>query len=416
MGLRLVSAALALPPGTAAPGADRMRVLQFVTVFATAGTETQVMNLADGLDASQFDVHFACLNRWGQFLAQVEASRRPLAEYRIDRLYGGHTMRQQFRFARDLRRNRVDLVHAYGFYPNVFAVPAARVAGTGPIVASIRDIGDHLTPAQRSVQRMACRMADAILVNAEAVKQRLVGEGYDPLRITVIRNGIALSRFEARPADGGRRRELGVPAGAPLVAVFSRLSRLKGLEYFLQAAAGVAARFPDARFAIVGETRVVEGGALVEGSYKRELEAQAVRLGLGERVLFTGFRSDVPELLNEVSVSVLPSLSEGLSNAVLESMAAGVPVVATAVGGNPEAVEDGVSGILVPPRDAGALSNAICALLGDGELAMRLGRAGRQRVIDRFSNERMVRDTERFYRDMLGRRRRHPPAPKEQTA
>lgn len=404
-----MSAVAAALPASAAR-LDAVKLLQFVTLFEIGGTERQVMNLARGLDPSRFDVHFACLKRRGDFLATIESSGRPLATYPIQSLYPPHVLRHQVQFARDLRRDRIEVVHIYGFHPNVFAIPAARLAGTPAIVASIRDTGDHLTPAQKRAQRLVCRWADAVLVNAEAIKVRLVGEGYDPGRITVISNGISLSRPEGRSAEGGLRRELGLPPEAPLVAVLSRLNHLKGIEYFLEAAARVATRFPEVRFAIVGDGRTICDGLIVESPYKRELEAHAVRLGLGGRVVFTGFRLDVPELLAEVAVSVLPSLSEGLSNAVLESMAAGVPVVATAVGGNPEAVQDGVSGVLVPPRDPLALARAICALLEDRQMAARLGQAGRQRVVERFSAERMVRETERFYLELLARKGRRPAA------
>lgn len=399
---------LAAAISTAAPAtAHPVRVLQFVTVFAMGGTERQVVNLAQGFDRSRFDPHFACFKLWGDFLPDIKATGGPLAEYPVNRLYGRNTMRQQLRFGRDLRRGRVDIVHTYGFYANVFAIPAARLAGASAIVASIRDTGDHLTPNQRLIQRLACRLADAILVNAEAVKRRLVGDGYDGRRITVIGNGIALARFGSKDGDGRcRRREMGFSPVSPLVAVFSRLDRRKGLEHFLEAAASVGARFPEARFAVVGETRERRGGVVVEGSYKHELETLAARLGIGDRVVFTGFRGDVPELLSEVAVSVLPSLSEGLSNAILESMAAGVPVVATAVGGNSEAVQEGVTGLLVPPRDAAALADAISAVLADPTLATRLGAAGRKRATECFSNERMVRNTEEFYLALLARKGR----------
>jgi len=385
-------------------GADVVTVLQFLATFAMGGTERQAVNLAQGLDRSRFDPHFACFRLLGEFLADIEASRSPLTTYEIKRLYGGRTLGQQLRFARDLRKRHVDVVHAYGFHANVFALPAARLAGVRGIVASIRDTGDHLTPNQRRVQRLACRLADAILVNAEAVKARLIGEGYDGARISVIGNGVTLSRFGPKNGDGRRRRELGFAPEAPLVAVFCRLNPLKGIEHFLEAAARVATRFPHARFAVVGEGRVIEDGVIVDGPYKRELGAHAARLGLGDRVVFTGLRGDVPELLDEVTVSVLPSLSEGLSNAILESMAAGVPVVATAVGGNPEAVKDGVTGLLVPPGDPAALAGAICALLEDDALATRLGESGRERVEQCFSEKRMVGDTERFYLSLLAKK------------
>jgi glycosyltransferase involved in cell wall biosynthesis len=413
-----MSAGSVLQGPSVARGAEVVRVLQFLAAFAMGGTERQAFNLAHGLDRSRFEPHFACFRVMGDFLADIEATRSPLRKYEIKRLYGGRTLRQQLRFARDLRQSGVDVVHAYGFYANVFAIPAARLAGVHAIVASIRDTGDHLTPNQRRVQRLACYLADAILVNAEAVKQRLVGEGYDGDRITVIGNGVTLSRFGPRNGNGRRRRELGFPPEAPLVAVFCRLNRLKGVDHFLEAAARVATRFPYARFAVVGEGRVVENGVIVEGAYRRELEAQAARLGLGGRVVFTGLRGDVPELLGEVTVSVLPSLSEGLSNAILESMAAGVPVVATAVGGNAEAVKDGVTGLLVPPGNSAALAGAICTLLEDEGLATRFGRAGRQRVEERFSEERMVRDTQQFYLSLLARKGRRCAAsnPKESPA
>ncbi len=385
--------------------ADSVKVLQFMTALANGGTETQIRNLVNGLDDARFDVHFACLKRWGDLLEGIEASGNPLSEYTINRLYGGNALRQQLRLARDLRRSRIDIVHTYGFYTNVFGIPAARLAGVKAIVASIRDTGDHLSVMQRRVHRLVCRFADGILVNSDAILQRLVQEGYSPQRIRVIPNGIDVARFSGKSERGRLRLEFGFPPGAPLVAVLSRLSRLKGVEYFLEAAATIATRFPEVRFAVVGESRVAENGEIVQGAYRRELEAYADRLGLKGRVAFTGVRLDVPELLAEMTVSVLPSLSEGLSNTILESMAAGVPVVATEVGGNPEAVQHGVTGLLVPPRDSEALARAIIALIENRDLATRLAQAGRQHIIERFSNIRMVHETERFYMGLLETKR-----------
>jgi glycosyltransferase involved in cell wall biosynthesis len=277
----------------------------------------------------------------------------------------------------------------------VFAVPAARLAGVPVVIASIRDTGAYVTPMQRRVQRAVCRFADRVVVNADAVKDWLVDEGYDERRITVIRNGIDPAPFGKKAAPGKLHYELGVPPNTPLIAVLSRVSPIKGLEYFLDAAAVVSAKIPDARFLIVGKADTRDAG------YQRQLEAHANRLGLSRRVVFTGLRMDVPELLDDVSVSVLPSLSEGLSNVLLESMAAGVPVVATRVGGSPEVVEDGVTGLLVPPRDADGLARAILRFQEDREMAARVGQAGRARVVERFSIADMVRRTEQLYADLL---------------
>jgi L-malate glycosyltransferase len=400
---RHARSALAPRPAPAS-AADRVRLLTFTTLFAIGGTERHVASLADGLDYSRFELEFGCLRRSGEFLADIEARGLTVNEYAVRRLYGPHTVAQQLRFARSLRRRRIQIMHSYNFYPNVFAIPAARLARTPIVLASIRDTGAYLTPRQRHVQRLACRLADHILVNAEAVRQWLTAEGYDPSRISVIRNGLDLARFTSVGDAAALRRELRLPEGAPLVAMLSRLSRMKGVEDFLDAAATVSARVPDAHFLVIGDTIDPDGPR-----YRRELEDRAARLGLGTRVVFTGFRLDVPRLLSAVAVSVLPSLSEGLSNTILESMAAGAPVVATRVGGSAEALEDGVDGLLVPPRDPAALSRAIGWVLEHPEASRELGRRARVRVAEEFSLTRMIRETECLYARLLDdapRRRR----------
>jgi len=258
---------------------------------------------------------------------------------------------------------------------------------------------------QKRVQRYACQFADCILVNADAVRDWLIGDGYPPAKIAVIRNGVDLTRFDNPPSPLDLRRELGLPDDTPVVGVVSRLTRLKGLEQFLEAAAIVRSRVPSVRFLVAGETNPMDR------QYLRELQDYAARCGVAEHVTFTGLRSDVPAVLASLTVSVMPSLNEALSNVVLESMAAGAPTVATRVGGTPEAVVDGVTGILVPPADSGALADAIVHLLNNSQLAAHLGHAGRSRISDHFSVSRMVRATEDLYTDLLERKqRKHLPS------
>jgi glycosyltransferase involved in cell wall biosynthesis len=368
----------------------KIKLLELLTNFHIGGTERQVANLALGIDSSHFDMHLACLRHSGELLAELETLGVPRPEFPIGHIYSLKTLWQGIRLARYLRTNLIQIVHSYGFYPNIFTVPFARLAGASIVVASIRDTGDLLTPLQRRLQKMVCRLADCVLVNAEAIRQSLLEQGYDPGNIVVIRNGIALSKYARKERCAVLRRELGLPLSARLVAVFSRLNRMKGVEFFLDAAMVVAERFPDVYFLVVGD-----------GGSKQELEEQACRLGLGQRIVFTGFRSDVPDLLSEVAISVLPSLSEGTSNTLLESMAAGIPVIATRVGGNPEVIEDGVCGLLVTPRDSAALARAMGRLLGDEDLVLRLGQAGRRRVSELFSIEGSVHETEHLYRRLV---------------
>jgi glycosyltransferase involved in cell wall biosynthesis len=382
---------------------DRISLLKFLTFFYLGGTERQVMNLAAGLDPERFDLHMACNGKVGELLEEATALGVPVTEYAINSLYNVGSMRARLRFARDLRAHSIEIVHSYGFYSNLFAIPAARLAGVPVVVASIRDCGETLTPAQKSAQKLFCRMADCILANAEGVRRWLIREGYPARKIQVIRNGVL--KPPPMVGAGWLRKEFGLAPDARLIAVCSRLNRMKGLEYFIDAAAIVSRQRPDVRFLIVGGN-----GHRSDGDYQAELERYAASHGLESRVIFTGFRTDVARMLQEIDISVLPSLSEGLSNTLLESMAAGVPVIATKVGGTPELVEDGSTGLLVPPRDPGALSQSMTLMLDNPGTARRLGEAGRDHVLSRFSIDKMVADTQSLYAKLLsasGARVRH---------
>jgi glycosyltransferase involved in cell wall biosynthesis len=373
------------------------RVLNVVPTLMCGGTENQFMALSRRLDPGRFALEFACLRRWGPFVQEILDRRIPLSEYRLTTFRSVQAIGQQARLARHIARRRIHIVHAYNFYGNVFAVPPARLAAP-VVIASIRDCAPYLTSMQKRVQRYACQLADCVLVNAEAVRRWLVGEGYDASKIVVIPNGVDLTRFTAAPDTARLRRELHLPADAPIVVIVSRLTRLKGLEQLLEAVAIVRPQHPDARYLIVGET------APSETAYLSVLKRLAVAHGVADRVVFTGLREDVPAVLAAADVSVMPSLNEALSNVLLESMAAGAPTVATRVGGTPEAIADGDTGLLVPPGDAAALANAIARLLAERSLALRIGQAARRLIHDRFSVERMVAATEQLYLDLLARK------------
>ena len=377
-----------------------IRLVNVVPTLLCGGTENHFMTLSRSLDPAGFDQRFACLRRWGPFVTELNERRIPLVEYRVATFRSVNALVQQARFARYVHQHAIQIVHTYSFYGNVFAIPPARLAAP-VVVASIRDRGPYLTAMQKRVQRHVCRLADRVLVNAEAVKTWLVGDGYDPSNITIIPNGIDVTRF-AQPVNRGEvRRSLGVPEDVPLVAVVSRLSRLKGIEDFLHAAAVVGARHQTARFIVVGEPSPIKNRA-----YLDELSALANRLGLGNRVIFTGLRSDVPAVLSAVDVSVMPSLNEALSNVLLESMAAGAAVVATDVGGTAEAMTDGENGLLVLPGKPDTMAAAISRLIDDPELTRRLGQAARDTITRRFSLEKMVTATERLYQDLLEQKQR----------
>jgi glycosyltransferase involved in cell wall biosynthesis len=390
--------------------ARRIPILEFVTSFAVGGTERQFVNLVRGLRADpELDVHVACFRAEGELQSELCGGDTPLREYPFDSLKSPRAARQLHELVRSLKRHRIEVVHATGLYPNLFTITAAWLARTPVIIASIRDQGHMWSPRLRQMQRHACRLADVVVTNADAIADQLRAEGYDPARTVVIRNGVVPAR--GARTNGSLRNELRVPPDVPFVGVVCRVDRLKGLEDFMDAAALVLERHPRARFAIVGPPSAGAGE-----EYVAELRQRAERMGLGERIVLTGLRRDVTELLEEIDVAVLSTLSEGLSNSLLEAMHAGRPVVATNVGGNPEIVRDGVTGLLVPPGDPVALAAAIGRLLESPQLAAAMGSAGKTLIEERFSCERMVEQTADLYRRSLrkkagaGNRMRSTPA------
>lgn len=390
------------PHPLAGADAERIRLVKFVTLFGVGGTEKQVMNLAARLDRERYDLSFGCLKLWGELLDELERQQLKVTEYPLRSFYRPKAWRQMLRFASSLRRGRAQIVHSYNFYANVFSIPAARLAGVPCVVASIRDMGAYMTPAQQKVQKFVCRFADKVVVNAGAIRDWLVAQGYAPEKIEVIRNGLDLSRYGARSDGAALRRQFWIPPHVPLVVMLSRLNPQKGIEYFLEAAALVRRRCPEAHFLVVGEAYINTDGVFrPDEVYRKALQQQAVALGISDHTRFTGMRSDVPEILAAAAVSVLPSFSEGISNTLLESMAAGAPVVATRVGGTPEIIEDGKHGLLVQPGDAKALADAICAVLEKPFLAAHLSNEARRRVEAEFSFDNMVNETEGLYGALL---------------
>jgi glycosyltransferase involved in cell wall biosynthesis len=381
--------------------------MKVMTTFFHGGTEGQVLNLVRRMDRHEFDLQFACLRKGGDILGDFELLEIPISEFRIRNLYRPQTFMQQWRFAAYLRSQRIQIMHSYNFYANMFAIPAARMARIPVVLASIRDRGVYLTPKQKLAQKAVCRLADRILVNAESIREWLLEQGYQENRISVIKNGVDMSRYPDSRDCSHIRRELDIPEAAPIVVLIARLNPQKGVDEFIQAASLLRGSHPDVRFLIVGvKLQYQEGVFAQDRIYLQELQQLAKDLGVGDMVIFTGHRTDTPEILAEAAISVLPSHSEGLSNTLLESMAAGVPTIATNVGGNPELVKDHSTGILIPVKSPGHLAQAIREILDDSGLARRLGQQARIMANNEFSLEKMTVDTQALYRAELSLNRR----------
>jgi L-malate glycosyltransferase len=286
-----------------------------------------------------------------------------------------------WRFSRLLKQLKPQIVHAHD--PHAVAMAALALSMSTqpvkpPLVAS-RRVDFHIRG--NTLSRWKYRQVDCFVCASEAIRRMLVADGIPESRTVTVHEGIDLGRVEAAPA-GRLHEEFWLPHEAPIVGNVAALVAHKGQRHLIEAAALVVRQVPDARFVIAGE-----------GELRPALERQVKDHQLEKHIFLAGFRPDVLSLHKSFDIFVLSSTTEGLGTSLLDAMACGKPVVATAAGGIPEVVEDGVTGVLVPPKDHQALADAIVMLLNDAAMRKRLGSAGLARVRERFSADRMLQDT-----------------------
>jgi glycosyltransferase involved in cell wall biosynthesis len=352
-----------------------------------AGAEMVLVEAAKRLDPDRFRVICGLLtpDRDG-----VIPPGLATVDFRMPGLNGWVWLRFFFRLCWVIYRRRVDLIHVNSYVPGNYARLAAALMQV-PIIIDHWHGFTRFNGKRRLICRVLGRFTDLSIAVSQGVKDYLVQEiGLDPAKIRVVPNGVDIAAMDAaRPGDAVRR-ELGLPEGLAVIGLVGRLDHWgKGHKELFTAMAGLKERYP-IHALIIGDGRRMD-----------EVRGLAASLGLGGEVHFLGPRQDVPDLLNAMDIFVLPSYSEGVSLALLEAMAAGKPVIATAVGGTPEVVTDGVTGLLIPPRDAGALAGALERLLADPAFAQHLGANARAHVRDHFSLDRLGREINAIYGELV---------------
>jgi L-malate glycosyltransferase len=314
----------------------------------------------------------------------------PIYTLPLRRTYDFTALRGALELRRFIREQKIQIVQTFFESSDIWAGFVAKVMSGARLIWSRRDMGILRTGKHRVAYRLMAGTPDAVFAVSEQVRRHCIEvDRIDPARVQTIYNGLDL-------ADWGRAVAPAKTAGEFLIATVGNIRRVKGHDVLLRAAAIVVAEFPGARFSIAGE--------MLEADYFAELQALVGELQLGERIHFAGGVTDLREHLSSADVFVLPSRSEGFSNAIVEAMAASLPVVATDVGGNAEAVTDGVSGFVVPSEDPAALAAAIVRLLVDPMLASRMGAAGKGMVAERFTTDAMMRQITGVYDRLLGGR------------
>lgn len=379
------------------PEKPARKVFFLVDSFNIGGTETQAVELALRMTQIGHNVTLGCLRREGPLLERVDGSEVTVREFHpaggIDSVGGIY---QLLRLSWFLRREKFEVVHTHDLWSNLLGVPAARMAGVPVIVSSRRDLSnfDWYRGSRRKWLRRIQNLSGAVLANALSIREALVVEdGFAPEKVRVIYNGIDIAKFQHNPS--ARERLFPGTGECKLVVLVGNMhTDVKGHPWLIDCAPAVLKEFPEVRFVFAGD-----------GERKVDFEQQIAKLSVESKFVFMGRRQDIPEILACCDIGVLPSRAEGMSNALLEYMAAQLPVIASRVGGNPELVEDGITGLLVPPENADALADAVLKLLRDPQLARRVALNGHEFVTQNFSFERLARDVDAMYSELLQRHR-----------
>jgi L-malate glycosyltransferase len=368
-----------------------VRLFLMTNNFETGGSERQFSVLAQNLRPEQFQVHLGCIENTGPFAKDFGE----VPEFWLgSNLYGLKSWWTRLRLSGSLRRQHIQIAHAFDFYTNLTLIPAARFARVPVVIGSQRQLGDLLTPRQFRAQAAAFRWCDAVICNSQAAADRLAADGLAREKLVVIGNALPAAAFVSVPAALPQKPLSGTPGSLRVGMVARMNARYKNHSGFLRIAKRINQRMPSVEFVLAGD-----------GPLRAELEREAQTLGIGERVVFLGDRRDIPAVMASLDVVVLTSDSESLSNVILEAMAAGLPVVAYNVGGNAELVshEDGERqrGNLLSAGDEEGFAAAVERLLATPSMRAQFGRNARKFAEENFSLERVRARYEACYQSLL---------------
>jgi sugar transferase (PEP-CTERM/EpsH1 system associated) len=361
---------------------NSVSILYLITELSTGGAQVALLRLLKGLDRERFPPTVVCLYNGDGAVAQeiralgisvLDAQMRHKANlFALLRLY------------RHIRRTRPTILHTSLFHANLPGRVLGRLAGVPIVICSERTMAME-SEWRYWLNRWTIGLVDRVIAVSAKVRDFCVSHICLPAeKLVVIYNGVDLP--DSPTSREQARAELGLPLDDLVVGTVSRLDPVKGVDVLIH----TLTQLSDTILVVIGD-----------GPERAVLETLASRLGVADRIYWAGHRRDVPNLLPAFDLFVQPSLHEGLPNAILEAMAVGLPVIATAVGGTPEIVIDGVTGVLIPPRDSSALAGAMAMLLSDQNLRHGMGRAGRERVANHFAVRHMIEQTEQLYEQLL---------------
>jgi glycosyltransferase involved in cell wall biosynthesis len=377
-------------------GLERARILYLIWSLDLGGAEQVIIDLVRHIDRTQFQPAVCCLNEKGRLASSLEKEGIPVValQHHARSLFFSFDPSIVLALCRLVRKWKIDLIHTHLFSANLWGRIAAKCTGI-PVVSSEHGVDAWRNPLHLTLDLVLTLVSKRVIFVSQALREfhaRL--NPFLKRRSCVIYNGIEFKKFEIDASPAEIRKTIGLDKSHTVLGIVGRVAREKAHVDFIH----VVQRLTQEHAGVVG---LIVG----EGELLNELKKLVNKKGIQDHIVFLGYRNDLPRIYQAMDVFVMTSLSEGFPLAVLEAMAAGVPIVATNVGGIPECVKDGEDGRLVSPGDRSAMTQAISNILTDPVLALSLAANARKRVKEHFSLEAMVRNYESLYRYILASQR-----------
>ena len=374
---------------------DKINILFVIPTLTIGGAEIQLYNLVKGLDKNKYKITVCCTTMGGAFVDRFEKiGIRPIILRKKHKL--GFLV--LIRLIEIIRKQKIDIIHTWLFTANVWGRLAAKVCGVRIIISSERNVTFWKSGVYRFIEKVLAPFSSVILANSQGVRDSLITFDRIPAsKVKVIHNGLDLSRFDCMSNydDSAIRNEYGIDSHCIVIGNVCRIHPQKDLDTFTEMASLLIERYKNLSFLIIGGAYLGQ-----ERPYMEHIVRRINALELSDKVTITGFVEDVPEFLSRVDIFVQTSTREGLSNALMEAMAMGKAVVATAVGGTPELIDDGINGYLVSPKDVNAISDRVGILIENLHIRSRFGDAAKITIQEKFSLETMVDNMQRLYEEL----------------
>jgi len=370
----------------------RINILHIAEDLSIGGVEELVRIIVTGLDRKKYNVYVCCIEEGGQTAKELIDSG---IKVDILGMKSYHNLFNILRLKRYIKEKKIDVIHSHMYFANSFGSIAAILAKTPVLISTAYSSYYELKKRNILMAHFLSKFTDRIIAASNSIKEFTVKQQkISADKFTVIHDCASTERFSKDIDSSLVKKELGIDLDYSVVGCVARLNAVKGHSYLIQAAAEVLKIDPKVKFLLVGD-----------GPLRDELQELSAHLGIRNNIIFTGSHRDIPEMISAMDIFVLPSaLREGCPLSILEAMAMSRPVVASRLGGIPEEVEDGKSGILVTPKDSKALADAIIKLLSDKKLAIEMGREGRKIFEEKFSQETMLIKLESLYDELAAKK------------